>query len=52
MQLLREWSAFNVTKEMIKESRERHGGKLILKGPKFAYYGPFVLPIVHFGHGC
>lgn len=33
MQLLREWSAFNVTKEMIKESREKYGGKLILKGP-------------------
>lgn len=33
MQLLREWSAFNVTKEMIKESRDKYGGKLILKGP-------------------
>ena len=33
MKLLTEWCAFNITKEMIKESRERHGGKLILKGP-------------------
>jgi hypothetical protein len=33
MQLLREWCAMNITKEMIKESRERNGGKLILKGP-------------------
>ena len=33
MQLLREWCAFNITKNMINESRERNGGKLILKGP-------------------
>ena len=33
MKLLTEWCAFNITKDMIKESRERHGGKLILKGP-------------------
>ena len=33
MQLLREWCAFNITKDMINESRERNGGKLILKGP-------------------
>ena len=33
MKLLTEWCAFNITKEMIKESRDRHGGKLILKGP-------------------
>ncbi len=33
MKLLTEWCALNITKEMIKESRERHGGKLVLKGP-------------------
>lgn len=33
MELLREWCAFNITKDMIKESKERNGGKLILKGP-------------------
>ena len=33
MKLLTEWCAFNITKDMIKESRERHGGRLILKGP-------------------
>jgi hypothetical protein len=33
MKLLTEWCAFNITKEMINESRDRHGGKLILKGP-------------------
>ena len=33
MKLLTEWCAFNITKEMITESRARHGGKLILKGP-------------------
>jgi hypothetical protein len=33
MKLLTEWCAFNITKDMINESRERHGGKLILKGP-------------------
>ena len=32
-QLLTEWCAFNVTKQMLKESREMYGGKLILKGP-------------------
>jgi hypothetical protein len=33
MQLLTEWCAFEITKDMIQESRERHGGKLVLKGP-------------------
>ena len=33
MRLLTEWCAFNITKDMIKESREQHSGKLILKGP-------------------
>ena len=33
MKLLREWCAFNVTKEMINESKQKHGGRLILKGP-------------------
>jgi hypothetical protein len=33
MKLLTEWCAFNITKDMINESRDRHGGKLILKGP-------------------
>ena len=33
MKLLTEWCAFNITKDMIKESRERYGGKLVLKGP-------------------
>ena len=33
MKLLTEWCALNITKEMIKESRERYGGKLVLKGP-------------------
>jgi len=33
MKLLTEWCAFNITKEMINESRDRNGGKLVLKGP-------------------
>ena len=33
MKLLTEWCALNVTKEMIKESREMYGGKIVLKGP-------------------
>ena len=32
MKLLREWTALSYTPEMIKESRERHGGKIILRG--------------------
>jgi len=31
--LLTEWCAFNVTKDMINESKRVHGGKIILKGP-------------------
>ena len=33
MKLLTEWCAFNITKDMIKESRDRYGGRLVLKGP-------------------
>ena len=31
-QLLTEWQNFEYTKEMIAESREKNGGKIILKG--------------------
>ena len=31
--LLTEWCSFNVTKDMINESKRMHGGKIILKGP-------------------
>ena len=31
--LLTEWCAFNVTRDMINESKRMHGGKIILKGP-------------------
>lgn len=30
--LLTEWTPFKYTKEMVKESREQHGGKVIMKG--------------------
>tara|TARA_B100000287_G_scaffold100184_1_gene92292 strand:- start:6 stop:611 length:606 start_codon:yes stop_codon:yes gene_type:complete len=32
LKLLTEWCPINATKEMIKESRERHGGKVVLSG--------------------
>lgn len=33
MQLLTEWFPISCTKEIITESRERHGGRIVLKGP-------------------
>lgn len=33
MQLLTEWFPIACDKDLIKESREKHGGKIILKGP-------------------
>jgi hypothetical protein len=30
--LLTEWLAFDYSKEMIKESKDRHGGKILMKG--------------------
>ena len=30
--LLTEWTAFSYTPEMVKESRDRNGGKVIMKG--------------------
>ena len=32
MKLLTEWTPFAYTPEMIKESREKHGGKIVMKG--------------------
>jgi hypothetical protein len=32
MKLLTEWTAFSYTPEMIKESREKNGGKIIMRG--------------------
>jgi hypothetical protein len=33
LKLLTEWMALSYTPDMIKESKERHGGKIFLKGP-------------------
>ena len=33
MQLLTEWFPITCTKDLIKESRDKHGGRIVLKGP-------------------